>query len=60
LVKVLPLAGFEGLIRPEVAGSTSFKETGKLARIDTRREWDISVESGEAMKAFSAQVTEFY
>jgi hypothetical protein len=32
---MLPLGGFDGSIRPEVAGSTSFKETGKPARTDT-------------------------
>jgi hypothetical protein len=37
LIKLVPHAGFDGSIQPEIVGSCLFWETAKLARIDSRR-----------------------
>jgi len=50
------LPGFEGLIRPEIAGSTSFGKLESRLKSTPEENQGISVERAEAMKAF----LEFY
>jgi hypothetical protein len=47
------LPGFEGLIRPEIAGSTSFGKLESQLKSTPEENQGISVERAEAMKAFS-------
>jgi len=60
LTKLLPLAGFEGSIRPEIAGSTSLRKLESRLGPKPEENQAHSVKRAEAMKAFSAQKIEFY